>query len=178
MDTTYIITPKSKVMDVIKAYPQLEEALVAKVPAFEKLKNPVLRNTVAKVATIQQAASIAHIEVGTLLNFLREKVGQTNEDIVHNSSNYNSDAPEWFSNDRITQSFDVREMLARGEHPVAQVIEDLKLMPHGQIYKLTASFLPAPLIDKAAGLGYDHYVGTFTDEQVDIYFCKKIINTH
>lgn len=57
MSTELIITPKTKVLQLIETYPQLEELLIEMVPTFEKLKNPVLRRTVAKIATLQQAAS-------------------------------------------------------------------------------------------------------------------------
>ncbi|MGD8491813.1 MAG: DUF1858 domain-containing protein, partial [Anaerolineae bacterium] len=52
-----IIAPKTKVAELISAYPQLEQVLIDYVPAFEKLKNPVLRKTVARITTLQQAAA-------------------------------------------------------------------------------------------------------------------------
>ena len=55
MDQKLIITPKTKVLQLIEAYPHLEDVLIEYVPAFKKLKNPILRNTVAKIATLQQA---------------------------------------------------------------------------------------------------------------------------
>ena len=48
------ISPKTKVGELLDAYPELEPVLMAMSPAFEKLKNPVLRKTVARVATLQQ----------------------------------------------------------------------------------------------------------------------------
>ena len=77
-----IITPKTKVLDIIEAYPVLEDVLISYVPAFEKLKNPLLRRTVGKVATLQQAALIGNVSVGDLVNYLREKIGQ-NEVEIH-----------------------------------------------------------------------------------------------
>ena len=56
-----IISPKTKVLALIEAYPQLENTLISYVPVFEKLKNPVLRRTVAKIATLQQAAVIGNV---------------------------------------------------------------------------------------------------------------------
>jgi len=44
-----IITPKTKVLQLIEGYPKLEDILIGYVPAFEKLQNPVLRKTVAKI---------------------------------------------------------------------------------------------------------------------------------
>jgi hypothetical protein len=61
-------------------------------------------------------------------------------------------------------------MLDTGEHPVNQVIADLKQLESGKIYKLTAPFLPAPLIDKAGSLNFDHWVTNEGDETFIIYF--------
>lgn len=58
-ETKLIINPKTKVLKLIETYPELEEVLIGYVPAFQKLKNPILRNTVAKITTLQQAASIS-----------------------------------------------------------------------------------------------------------------------
>jgi hypothetical protein len=43
-------------------------------------------------------------------------------------------------------------MLAAGEHPVKQLMAELKKLSEGSIYKLAVPFLPAPLIDKALSL--------------------------
>ena len=53
-NSKFTISPKTKVGELLDAYPELEQLLMAMSPAFEKLKNPVLRRTVAKVATLQQ----------------------------------------------------------------------------------------------------------------------------
>src|SRR5690606_19201848 len=71
-----IISPKTKVLQLIETWPQLESVLIDYVPAFSKLKNPVLRKTVAKIATLQQAAAIGNVKVEDLINRLRKEVGQ------------------------------------------------------------------------------------------------------
>jgi hypothetical protein len=71
-----IITPRTKVMQLIETWPQLEDVLIGYVPAFSKLKNPVLRKTVARIATLQQAASVGNVKVEDLINHLRKEVGQ------------------------------------------------------------------------------------------------------
>ena len=52
-----IISPKTKVGELLDNYPDLESVLMEMSPAFEKLRNPVLRKTVARVATLQQVDS-------------------------------------------------------------------------------------------------------------------------
>ncbi len=167
-----IITPKTKVLQLIEAYPQLEDILIGYVPAFKKLKNPVLRKTVAKIATLQQAATIGNIKIGDLINLLRKEVGQ---DLFTDGVDgvYNYKKPDWFNEKIISQEFDAREMLAAGDQPVNQVIADLNKQKNGSIYKLTAPFLPAPLIDKAASLQIDHWIVKEQDELFRVYFYKK-----
>ena len=47
-----LIGPETTVGAMIEAYPELESVLVEMAPAFAKLRNPVVRRTVAKVATL------------------------------------------------------------------------------------------------------------------------------
>lgn len=51
------ITPKDKIADVPKSHPGLKEKLIQRSSRYEKLNNPVVFNTVGKVATIEQETS-------------------------------------------------------------------------------------------------------------------------
>jgi len=166
-----IITPKTKVLALIEAYPQLEDVLIEYAPAFEKLKNPVLRKTVARIATLQQAASIGNVKVEDLINRLRKEIGQ---DLYSSdmTNTYNASKPDWFKEELVTQELDAKKMLAVGEHPVNQVMADLTSLENGKIYKLIAPFLPAPLIDKASSLNVEHWVEKISDSDFNIYFFK------
>ena len=169
MNDQLVITPKTRVLQAIEAYPQLEEILISYVPAFEKLKNPVLRRTVAKIATLQQAATIGNVKVEDLINRFRAEVGQ---DLFTQNDNhmYVTETPAWFNESLIAAELDARPMLAAGEHPVNQVMADLKILESGKIYKLTAPFLPAPLIDKASSMNYAHWMKNEDDGSYIIYF--------
>jgi hypothetical protein len=166
-----IITPKTKVMQLIDTWPQLEDVLIDYVPAFSKLKNPVLRKTVARIATLQQAASVGNVKVEDLVNHLRKEVGQ---DLLSEEGGaaYNIARPRWYDKSRLHAELDAREMLAAGEHPVNQVMADLKQLPPGKIYRLTAPFLPAPLIDKASSISLEHWVKEVSTEEFEIFFYK------
>lgn len=172
MENELIITPKTKVLQLIETYPQLEAILISYVPAFKKLQNPVLRKTVAKIATLQQAAAIGNVKIEDLINKLRNEIGQ---DLFNQSENnmYNTEQPNWYNEALIANELDARTMLAAGEHPVNQVIADLKILEKGKIYKLTAPFLPAPLIDKAASLNFGHWVTKQQDDLFIIYFSTQ-----
>ncbi|MBN2634957.1 MAG: DUF1858 domain-containing protein [Prolixibacteraceae bacterium] len=166
-----IITPKTKVLELIETYPKLEDILIEIAPAFKKLKNPVLRKTVAKIATLQQAASIGNVKTETLINRLRKEVGQ---EIVEGETgtNYNYSKPEWFSETNIKKQLNASEMLAAGEQPVNQVMADLKNLESGSIYMLKAPFLTAPIIDKASSLGMLHWIEKKNEDEFLIYFLK------
>ncbi len=167
-----IITPKTKISQVINSYPQLEDVLIEYVPTFEKLKNPILRKTIAKITTLQQASAVGNVRVEDLINRLRQEIGQ---DLYSDSVDigYNIKKPQWFSEELIATEFNAKDMLARGEHPVNQVIADLNSMDNGKIYKLITPFLPAPLIDKALSLKVQHWVEKIGDDDFNIYFYKK-----
>jgi hypothetical protein len=166
-----IISPKTKVLQLIETWPQLEDVLIGYVPAFSKLKNPVLRKTVAKIATLQQAAAIGNVKVEDLINRLRKEVGQ---DLLGEASGggYNTSRPWWMDEKSVHKEMDAREMLAAGEHPVTQVMADLKQLPAGKIYKLEAPFLPAPLIDKASSMEIEHWVNEISEAEFEVYFYK------
>jgi len=181
MTQKLIITPKTKILDLITDYPELEQVLFDLSPAFKQLKNPVLRRTVARVTTLQQAALVGGIKVEDMVNQLRKITGANDQtEIDYKNPNTGSiddhstdKAPEWFSSEKVTIHLDAREMLNRGEHPVGKVLADLHNMPPGDIYELIAPFFPAPLIDKAEGIGFTNYVVELTPEEFHIYFMKK-----
>ena len=167
-----IIAPKTKIAELIDAYPQLEQVLIGYVPAFEKLRNPVLRRTVARVTTLQQAAVIGGVNVEDLINHLRKEVGQ-DRFADEAAAAYTTERPGWFSEARVVTELDARDMLAAGEQPVNQVIADLQAVNEGEIYRLIAPFMPAPLVDKASSLGISHWVRQDDDQEFVIYFCRE-----
>lgn len=167
-----IISPKTKVLQLIEAYPHLEDILIGYVPAFKKLKNPILRKTVAKIATLQQAATIGKVKIEDLINLLRKEVGQ-DEITLENGIEYVTNKPNWFNDSKIKHLLDIREMLEAGEQPVNQIISDLNKLPTNEIYKVIAPFLPAPLIDKATSLNIEHWVKKEENELYIVYFIKE-----
>ncbi|MFV1959625.1 MAG: DUF1858 domain-containing protein, partial [Planctomycetota bacterium] len=70
------ITPETKVAHLLDAYPDLEAVLIELAPAFERLRNPILRRTVARLTTLERAAGIAGLDARTLVRRLREAAGQ------------------------------------------------------------------------------------------------------
>ncbi len=103
---------------------------------------------------------------------MRKEVGQYSLSLDSDTT-YNNQKPIWFDESKTSKELDIREMLAVGEHPVNQVIADLRSLPEGSIYKISALFIPDPLIDKATSLGFEHWVDQQKDEKYLVYFKKK-----
>jgi hypothetical protein len=88
------------------------------------------------------------------------------------STAYTTDQPAWFSEAGVVAGLDAGGMLAAGEQPVNQVIADLQALGQGDIYRLVAPLMPAPLVDKASSLGFYHWVTRSDDQGFVVYFCR------
>ena len=146
-----------KVSDLLDEYPQLENTLLELSPAFSKLRNPILRRTVAKVTTLQQAAKVAGISPILLLETLRQAAGlpidNRNESI--DIDNEQKDKPEWFGEMNITIRFDARPIIESGENPMQEIIRLSKELQNNQIMELTAPFKPVPIMDLLKSKGFE-----------------------
>lgn len=146
-----------KVSDLLDAYPQLEGTLLELSPAFSKLRNPILRRTVAKVTTLRQAAKVAGVSPILLLETLRQAAGlpidNSNESI--DIENEQKDKPEWFGKMNITIRFDARPIIESGENPMQEIIRLSKELQNNQIMELTAPFKPVPIMDLLKSKGFE-----------------------
>lgn len=168
-----IITPKTKIYDLLESYPQLEEVLITSAPEFKKLQNPLLRKTITRITTISQAAIIGKLNIEDLVNLLREKVGQGTigqmEDTGHK---YTTACPLWYNSESVVNSIDIREMLNKGEQPVHEVLAAAKRLKGNDILEIIAPFIPAPLLDKSIGLNYKHWLDKRSETEYRVYFRK------
>jgi uncharacterized protein (DUF2249 family) len=156
------ITPDTRVAALLKEFPELEETLISMSPEFAKLRNPVLRKTVARVATLRQAAAIGDISLGEMINTLREEAGLqpvTPEELEKDA--HSQEKPIWVDERTTTASLDARSMLESGGNPLSQVLEKLKNLNPGSKYELITPFLPAPLIDIVRKKGFE----TWTEQE-------------
>jgi carbamoylphosphate synthase small subunit len=151
------ITPETRVGDLLSAYPDLEPVLVAQAPAFANLKNPVLRRTVAKIATLAQAARVGGIDARALVRALREAAGQDTGEAATGPAQPSTpgQAPAWYRDDLVVARVDADEMLSRGEHPLGVMSQKAMELKGRAILALDSGFLPAPLIDAFRGRGYE-----------------------
>ena len=66
-----------KISEVLKRYPELLDELVGLSPAFEKLRNPVMRRVQSRLVTVAQAAGIAGLEPAEVTRALNRAAGIT-----------------------------------------------------------------------------------------------------
>ena len=154
-NSDFQITPETKIGAMLERFPQLENILIEMAPEFKKLRNPILRKTVARVTSLRQAAALGKVSLPEMINRLREKAGlQEKFEVDEEVEIVSKEEPAWFSPTRIVQSFDARPMLGSGEQPIQRVFNECRDLKEGDIYELITPFLPAPLIDSAKEKGY------------------------
>lgn len=171
-----LITPRTRIGELLENFPELEEVLYKMSPAFNKLKNPVLRRTVAKIATLQQAAALGSIPLSELINTLREKVGQ---ELFHGDNPegvINTNMPEWYNPDHIAGSFDASTLIEAGENPMKEVFYKLDQVGVNEIFLLYTPFVPAPIIELIMKKGYDHYCIMTEKGVCNTYFIKNTVS--
>lgn len=150
------ITPDTKVADLLNDYPQLEETLRQFSPAFAALKNPVLRRTVAKVTSLQQAAKVGNVHVVDMVNALRKEAGLTTlednlcPDSENNLISVSKNAPET----SVTFTLDVRPIIEAGNHPKDAVLALADKLQSGECMEFITPFPPTPLIEVLQKKGF------------------------
>lgn len=151
------ISPRTKVGELLEAYPELEQVLMDMSPLFEKLKNPILRRTVARVATLQQVAAVGGLKVGDIVKRLRDKLGLTGEEVAADAQFFQEEAPQWFDREKIVSRFDAAPVIDSGGSPMAEIIRRTNGLKQGEIFELRTPFVPAPIIDMLKEKGFKVY---------------------
>jgi hypothetical protein len=156
--TDFMITPETKVGALLEANPEAEAALIEIAPQFKALRNPVLRRTVAKVATLEQAARVAGMSAKDLVQSLRKALGVGGDAVEGGSGSAAGDdeIPGWVLPDAET-AIDAGALLDSGETPVGVVTKRLAEMATGDVLVVGAPFQPAPLIDALRAKGHEVY---------------------
>ena len=169
-----MITSSTKVAALLEEYPELEDVLIAMAPPFKKLRNPILRKSVAKVASLAQAAAAARMPVAELVNNLRSAVGQEPiaSEVVGESASYFSDQPDWFDDAKIVASIDEREAADEDRMTVTVVLEAAVRAQPTEIVELITTFVPAPGIDLMKKRGYLVWTVEREPELIKTYFSK------
>jgi hypothetical protein len=151
VNTSVPITPETKVAQLLEAYPELEQVLIDAAPAFSKLRNPVLRRTIARVTTLERAAAVANISVRDLVLRLREAAGLTDDDTdlsPDRATTADDDGPApWVDPARVRWTVDADSLLESGQEPISEVLTRSNSLKRDDLGVIRSSFRPAPLIE-------------------------------
>jgi TusA-related sulfurtransferase len=172
-ETKIEIKPSTKVYDLLNAYPELEETLIGIAPPFKKLRNPVLRKSIGKIATLKNVSSVGNIPLSELINKIQKAVGQAVTDDHYEDEEYFKDKPDWFSTDRITVSINEEKSKNKNQMTIVAILKEVKNLKEGEIIELITTFLPAPGIDTMKSKNYSVWTVKEKDNLIKSYFLKN-----
>lgn len=167
------ITPDTKVAELLRDYPELEDKLQQFSPAFAALKNPVLRRTVAKVTSLQQAAKVGGVSIVEMVNSLRMEAGmeklENAEYVLSKLDTVSHNMPS----SPIVITLDVRPIIDAGDQPRDAVIDSANKLEANQCMELISPFPPIPLIEALRKRGYKTTMHPAKDGVVKTYVEKE-----
>lgn len=167
------IDPSTKVHDLLVEYPELEDKLIAMAPPFKKLKNPFLRNSIGRVATIKHISAVSGIPLNDLINKIRAAIGQKPSTEAYEDENYFIKQPDWFSDDKVSLSINEEKLENKNQMTVVTMLQKANNVKPGEIIELITTFLPAPGIDIMKSKGYSAWSKKFEDGIIKSYFLKN-----
>ncbi len=150
------ITLETKVSELLNDYEGMKDILIKINPKFKKLNNPILRRTLAKVASVKQAAMVGGMDAGDLLNQLREAVGQKPIKVENSDKIEQKSIPDWIKKTP-KQSINANKLLDSGDNPLAKSFNILKNFEDGEILAIESDFKPEPLIEEFEKKGFEVY---------------------
>ncbi len=167
------ITPDSRLGEVLERWPEREQVRVELAPHFRALRNPVLRRTVAKVATLRQVSKVSGVGLGVLVATLRAGAGLAPAAAEEEAGETATERPAWANERSAARTHDACAAIEAGEHPMPRVIADLLALRDGEVYALVTPFVPAPLVDLAREKGFLAFSVAEGDALVRTYFRRS-----
>ena len=166
------ITFDTKIFTLLKAYPEMQDFLITISPRYKKLKNPILKRTIGRVASIRQASYLGGLKPEELVNKLREKAGQSpiKDDIKEDVAQ--KEKPQWAQKNP-TCTINATELLNEDKNPLAQMNKELRKLKKDDILLIKSDFMPLPLIDEVKKKGLQTItLETNEDKWLDTYIQK------
>ncbi|MGE3764375.1 MAG: DUF2249 domain-containing protein [Kofleriaceae bacterium] len=168
-----VIRASDRVAAVLARDERLLEVFVAASPAFDKLRNTAMRKTMAKLVTVAQAARIAGVDAGALVDRLNAALagGEPARELVARAPVLPPipEALRATPPDRIVD-VDVREDLRAGREPFRRILDAARALPRGHVLRVRAIFEPAPLYAVLAKQGLGHATERHADDDWCVWF--------
>lgn len=174
-----MIRADDRVSSVLARAPALLEVFLQTSPSFAMLKNPMARKTMAKLVTIEQAARVAGIEAQVLLARLNAALGEAGEAPPSEPPPPPKKTPIAAPPPGLLETpesrlldLDVREDLRAGKEPLRQILDAIRALKEGHVFRLRAIFEPAPLYDVLAKQGFGHFTERIDAEDWRVWFFR------
>ncbi|MCL5879126.1 MAG: DUF2249 domain-containing protein [Deltaproteobacteria bacterium] len=178
------ITPQTKIIDMIKEYPELVDVLASYNSHFGLLKNPIMRRTFARLATVRHASKVAGVNLAELIKLLNNAIGETVSDAdvaAGEDERSQADLSSYPVKDIIEQrhvrttSLDVREVMKNHGEPFPVIMQAVAKVKQGEALVLETLFEPAPLYDVLKKKGFEHQTEVLADDHYKIWFYREAI---
>ena len=150
------------------------DVLLGASPAFAHLRNPVVRKTMAKLATVEHTARVAGIDAEDLLARLNGALAgapATAAPARHVDAPADYGMPPDVQSRAIVEC-DVREDLRAGREPFRRILAAARAVGDAEVLRLRAIFEPAPLYGVLARQGYAHFTERLADDDWCVWFWR------
>lgn len=181
------VSADQTVAAVLKKHPELLDVFTAQSKAFDRLKNPLMRKTFARMANVGQAASMAGMPVEDLLRALNSALGVSAADIDAalavtpaaagtgggEPGGTSEGAPDWVAGAPVVAELDARDMQRRGEDPFFTIMDAARSVDVGQSLTLRNTFKPTPLLGVLGKKGFASWAEQLGPEDWLITFHRE-----
>lgn len=166
-----LVTAETKIATALDADPGLIDRLIALNPVFAKLRNPVLRKTMARLVNFGEASKVAGVPLEAMLAVANGHATTGGAEATELAP----PMPDWAKAvdlDKATR-LDVRPLLARGEEPLSIVMRTSKDIPAGGALVLDAPFDPAPLRRVLGTKGFVAHAERLAEDHWRVFFLRE-----
>jgi len=169
-----IINANTKIAAILKGHPEALEAIISISPKFNKLRNPLLRKLMASRTSLAMASKVGGCTVEDFFKKLEPLGFVADKNIAIEKDKMPDTVPAFMSNvvEAHIVELDVRPIIEKGADPFSVIMQQVNLLQTGSVLKLINSFEPVPLVKILNKKGFESYVETVNENQVNTYFHK------
>lgn len=168
-----LINSETRISELIKANPVVIDTLVELNPNFSKLRNPILRNLLARRVSISDACAIAGCKLSDFLDKMIsigfETDGQADTSLYKNGDHT---TVAMFTGGLKVVVLDVRPVLTAGDDPLKLILKTCKALKDYECLKIINTFEPIPLVNLLAKQGYRSWSERPDKDTVYTWFVK------
>ena len=178
-----VIRGSDRVSAVLAHDETLIDVFVSLSPAFERLRNPRMREVMSRLVTVEQAARLAGVDPDALVDRLNGReasgAGASSLSIAENGSASTAAMsrarPAALAAIRASHTVivDVREDLLNGREPFSRIMAARREVRPGGALCVRAIFEPVPLYAVMAKQGLTHHTERLADDDWQVWFFES-----